>query len=100
MPRPLRAAAIRAIRDKAMAITSAKAKGADMIAWATDNPAADGAAAGAVARRDAPRRGETREKLVDIGVRKSQSSRGQKLGALDDEAFAAGTAVAKRHGRR
>jgi hypothetical protein len=36
-------------------------------------------------------------KLADIGVTKTQSSRWQRVGALDDEAFESRVAVAKKH---
>ena len=102
---------VKDIRDKALAMQAyaKQAKDGAMIAWATDIRLRAERKAGQMLAemRDNGERaaqgqrshGVTFEQpstLDDLGVSKMQSSRWQKLGALDDEAFEARAAVAKR----
>jgi N6-adenosine-specific RNA methylase IME4 len=98
---------VKGIRDKALAMQTyaRQAKDGDMIAWATDIRLRAERKAGQMLREMDEKRERRRSEepgntalpaLSDLGVTKMQSSRWQKLGALDDEQFEERAAVAKR----
>lgn len=102
---------VKDVRDKAVAmqIYARQAKDGEMIEWATDIRMRAERKAGQLLKEMADRgerdtgygdrRAESQAaipKLKDLGVTATQSSRWQKLGALDDNAFEARAAAAKK----
>lgn len=99
---------VKSIRDKAVAMQeyARQAKDGELIGLATDIRLRAERKAGEMLSEMAergeretggkPSHGATVPKLDDLGVSRTQSSRWQKLGALDDEAFAARVTAAKR----
>lgn len=101
---------VKNIRDKAIAMQeyARQAKDGDLIAWATDIRLRAERRAGQLlkemaetgerqtAGRPEKRSHEVTISLAGIGVTKMQSSRWQKLGAMDEETFEVRAATAKR----
>jgi hypothetical protein len=100
---------VKSIRDKAVAMQqyARQAKDGQLIEWATEIRLRAERKAGQLltemadrGERDPGGRGKIElrpaTQLSDLGVSKTQSSRWQKLGAMDDEAFEARAGAAKR----